>query len=257
MHDILQRGGDYDETVESIEKWMAFLTNPGNLRPGLKDLTIYFGDARFCSITATFSSTAPSLRSLKLELAYLDDEYARSIFEDQNGVKEWVPTMFLNSDLEDLSVEFLTKELPDLFHKTPKLKVVYISNSKLVRLPPSFFQLPALERLSIDGLSLPEVPAELGNLKTLQYLSFSQPYRPPVWGKLKGVTELSVYMLSASLPEDFLMFPKLERLYFQLGRQFANFQFTHSDVPRLKVINTNAVSAFVNVARKFPDVKIN
>jgi hypothetical protein len=48
-HQILQAGDEFDEPgAEQIQIWLEFLGDRNNLRPGLPDLTVFFGDGRFC-----------------------------------------------------------------------------------------------------------------------------------------------------------------------------------------------------------------
>lgn len=63
MHQVLQNGDDFDESSEPIDKWLAFLTDPNNLKPGLLKITIHFGErGMFCSINVTFDTSRASLR---------------------------------------------------------------------------------------------------------------------------------------------------------------------------------------------------
>jgi Leucine-rich repeat (LRR) protein len=283
---ILQTGGDQDESDEPIDRWLAFLTNPHNLRPGLPDLAVYFGSARFCSIKVTFDSSHASLRSLKIELNYIDDDDALAFFQETDphakmamssdaasglmnphGLKDWIFGIFLQTELEELSVRFLNPELPDLFNKLPKLRNVNMGDSKLIRLPPSFYQLPILENLIINGVPLSELPSELGNLHTLRYLSFSQPCAPSVLGSLDGLTELHCHCQNFNLPgeiaqltnlksllltsvssasDNFLNFPKLELLNFQVSRSSATF-IIQGNVPSLKELTTNRPAALATI----------
>lgn len=221
-------GGQIDEPPDTVEKWLSLVTDPQNLRPGLPKLTIYFGDARFCWIEVSFDSAKASLRSFTLELNYVDDDYALSLFTD------WVANLFLHPSLEELRVAFPIPELPDLFHKVPNLRSVDLNDSKLIRLPDSFYRLPNLERLSIQGASFPELPYEVNTLHTLKYLAFSQP--------------CSVSAL--------VSFPQLERLSYRERKSIPGFKFTKVDLPSLKELDTNNIEAFANVLNKFTNLTL-
>lgn len=224
----LLAGGRIDGSPDAFEKWLAFVTDPQNLRPGLPKLTVYFGDARFCWIEVTFDSTRASLRSFELELNYVDDDYALSLFTD------WLPNLFLHPSLEELRCPFPVTELPDLFHKVPNLRSVNLNDSKLIRLPDSFYRLPNLERLSIYGAAFPELPNGVSKLPALKYLSFSQP-------------------CSASA---LVGFPLLESLSYRVRKSAPGFRFTILDLPSLKELSTNNIDAFENVLDNFPDLKV-
>ena len=221
-------GGEIDEPPDTVEKWLAFVTNPQNLVPNLPKLTIYFGEARFSWIEVSFDSTQASLRSFTLELNYVDDDYALSLFTN------WVANLFLHPSLEELRVAFPIRELPDLFHKVPNLRSVDLNDSKLIRLPDSFYRLPNLERLSIQGASFPELPSEVSTLHTLKYLAFSQP--------------CSVSALAS--------FPSLERLSYRERKSIPGFKFTKADLPSLRELDTNNIEAFASVLNKFTNLKL-
>ena len=289
MHQILETGGEFDESVDSIDRWLAFLTNPKNLRPGLPDLTIYFGDARFCSVAVTFDSMQASLCSLKVELNYLDDEYVLAIFQETdssasgvvptdtgsasnpNRLKEWIFGLFLHPTLEALELAFHVPELPDLFHKIPSLRIAHFNYSTFVGLPASFYQLPALKRLSIRNAPIRELPFELGNLHELQYLEFSQPCFAVAWENLTALAELHYYASAITVPgeimllknlktlclsdvfqvrDSFLNFPKLEKLSFRVSRT-ANFRFTTGNLPCLKELDIDDAETFLNALPAF------
>lgn len=231
MHEILAAGGVTDQPLESTAEWLSFLTNPQNLQPGLSDLTVYFGEARFSFVEVTFDSSQPSLRSFKLELNYVDDERIPI---------DWVPGLFRHPGLEELYVALPVSELPDHFHHIPKLKVAYLNESKLTRLPASFFQLPALERLSIHNVPLPEVPCEIGKMQSLRYLAFSQPCAPDVWRSFTELTELSCY--ASNVPP--LDLPKLEKFSLRVG---SNCNPIQARLPNLKELDTDHAEGFAGV----------
>lgn len=293
-YQILLRGGAYQESNDTLENWLDFLTNPDNLQPGLPILTLdcfsrnHGWGAYYAQVS--FDETKASLKSLvvKLQCSFKDGikiyqetdpkaieaKSAPSIYLSANPhhLRDWIFNLFLNSELEHLDVSFLNEELPDLFDHLPKLKTVYLKNSKLLRLPPSFFRLSELENLDLTACSITEVPSELGKVQSLQNLTFSQPCASSVLRKLRGLTSLTclcpgynipadITQLTklkylnfsdvASAPDNFLDFPKLNYLYFHVTDNTAPFKFNEVNVPALKELNTNYPAAFVTSISRF------
>lgn len=283
QYKILEAGGEYDESVVSVDTWLTFLTNQANLRPGLPALTIYFGAARLWFIAVTFDTAQASLASLTLELPYATDDDTHAIFHDTSvadtslisgdlcanphWLKNWVFALFQHPALEELAIEFNVPELPDLFHQLPRLKAAHFNYSKFNRLPPSFFQLPALERLAIRDAPILELPAELGNLRSLRYLVISQPCVSAIWKNLINLEELHVYrhditvpgelMTLSSLrvlcldsvsavPEDLLNFSKLEKLFFRVRQRPVTFRFKTAYLPLIKELDIDDPNVFIN-----------
>ena len=208
-HQILLKGGSYDEHQDTVQNWLTFLTDPANLQLGLPNLALAIGEWNIFYIRASFDKTKASLLGLTLELNSFDESEV-SIFRDPNpadtipndsttGVSnphhlhKWVFDLFKHSALEVLEIPFLIPELPDLFDKLPNLKYVSIKKSTLVRLPASFYKLSTLNELDMVGSLIPELPAELKALSTLKRLAFNQQFKPEVLGSL---TSLSILQCS-------------------------------------------------------------
>lgn len=281
---ILLKGGEYKELNYTVENWLNFLTNPVNLQPGLPELTVDFLKCHGgCTIHVTFAETKPSIVTLKLSMGnygillpvfeetdpeqkaakLADPAYAAT---NPHCLRDWIFGLFEQSELESLRATFLNSELPDLFDQLPNLRTVNLHQSEIKRLPPSFYRLPALVSLDISGSKISEVPPELGQVQTLRRLTLSQPSSPSILGSLRGLTDLNykgsnvnipseitqlteLKQLSlsrvASAPDNFLNFPKLENLYFNVTEGHSSFSFTRANVPNLKKLETNYPAAFV------------
>ncbi len=292
-YQILSKGGEHQEYHDTLENWLNFLTDPGNLHLGLPDLTVHcYGRYQSDSfkVHVSFDKTKASLKSLvvNLQCSY---KYGITVFQETepqiiaakstpsvnlssnpHHLREWIFNLFMNSELQHLDVSFLNEELPDLFDHLPKLKTVYLRDSKLLRLPPSFFRLSELEILDITACSMTEVPPELGQVQSLQSFTFSQPCASSVLCKLRGLTSLTclcpgfnipeeINQLTklkylnfsdvASAPDNFLCFPKLNYLYFHVTDHTAVFKFKVVKVPALKELNTNYPAAFATFISRF------
>lgn len=132
---IMLAGGIYEislETKDTFLDWLAFISNPLNLKPGLPDLTI-IQDSRSMDdsfIKVSFDKNKASLRSFKLELTgysegnpyYFQDTNPRekkSLVDGKplypNHLKKWVFNLFLHTELLELHLPFPNSELPALF----------------------------------------------------------------------------------------------------------------------------------------------
>ncbi len=132
---IMLTGGIYEiplETQETFLDWLAFVSNPLNLKPGLPDLIIIMDSRRMddSAIKVSFHKNKASLRSFKLELTDFsegnpyyfrdtDPREKRSLVDGKplhpNHLKKWVFNLFLHTELEELHLPFPNSELPDLF----------------------------------------------------------------------------------------------------------------------------------------------
>jgi len=278
---ILGEYREYDEPwIEPFESWLEFLTDPNNLRPGLKSLDVYFGHFRTTFIKATFSDTQPSLCSLEIDLFDFIDVDPLPLFVDakaSDGLKSWIYNLFQHSELEELIIPFKISKLPDLFDKLPKLKSVNLSGSNLDNLPPSFYRLPVLEKLGTSFSGLTDLPPEIANLP-LRSLSFGQSISSQV---LAGFTELtslncnhsqyvvpqeigqlinlrSLTLSSVTNASDSLL--KLEKLETLNLRTHKSASFGFSDLagalPKLKELKTNNAAAFADVLGNFKNLEI-
>ncbi len=290
-HQILLKGGSYDETNDTAENWLNFLTDPNNLQPALPDLTIAVGEWNIFFIHVSFDKTKSSIRSIKLELSSYDDSEV-SIFRDPNppdttpksttsGISNphhlhhWVFGIFKQTELVRLEIPFLVSELPDLFDNLQKLSYVSLHKSNLERLPPSFYKLRALNELDIVGSPLPELASALAALPSLQRLSFDQPFTPSVLGSLSRLTHLqchcsdlnvpreigqlknleSLHLASiASAPDDLLNFPNLKWLNLQVSK-FTRFRFRSGNVPSLTELITNSLEVFSTALGGFENLQ--
>ncbi len=290
-HQILLQGGSFDEPNDTVENWLTYLTDPANLQPGLPNLTIAVGEWNIFYIHVVFDKTKPSLHALRLELNSFDESEA-PIFRNPNPadtapahaitefpnpyhLHQWVFQLFEQSELVTLEIPFLTPELPDLFHRLPKLKYVSIKKSTLVRLPPGFYKLPALHELDITGSSFPELPAELATLSSLQCLSFDQPFKPEVLESLINLTDVQCYCTDLnvpvelrqlvnlkslhlasiiSAPNDLLDFPNLKFLNLQVSK-FTKFRFDTGNAPALTELVTNSLEVFSTILGGFKNLQ--
>jgi Leucine-rich repeat (LRR) protein len=290
-HQILLKGGSFDESNDTVENWLTFLTDTTNLQPGLPNLTIAVGEWNIFYIHVVFDKAKPSLHALRLELNSFDESEV-PIFRDPNPadtapahaltglpnpyhLHQWVFQLFEQRELVTLEVPFLTPELPDLFDKLPKLKYVSVKKSTLVRLPPGFYKLPALHELNITGSGLPELPAELATLSSLQRLSFDQPFKPEVLGSLINLTDVQCYCTDLtvpiefrklvnlkslhlasiiSAPNDLLDFPSLKFLNLQVSK-FTKFRFDTGNAPVLTELVTNSLEVFSTALGVFKNLR--
>lgn len=296
-HQILLKGGLYKDKDIS-ESWLNFLTDPVNLKPGLPNLTVtcygYTKDGwdGGYSVSVTFDDTKNSLRSIKIKVG-IYRKYSIQVFQETDEqiiaansnpsyhssnpqhLKKWIFNLFLNTELESLTINFLNTELPDLFGSLTKLKTVSLGGSKLQRLPSSFYRLPKLESLDLSGSEIIEVPQALGQLQSLQNLTISQPCAPAAIGTLKALTTLisrcpsfnipaDITQLAnlrfltltdvATAPDNFLNLPKLEFLFFHTIENSA-LNFNEANVPALKELNTNHPAAFISAIARFENLE--
>jgi Leucine-rich repeat (LRR) protein len=232
-HQILLKGGEYKESIDSIENWLDFLMDPANLKVGLQPLTVnclnYHGTFG-SSIYVQFSEIKPSLKYLRLRLDSYE-ELLLPVFQETNEeqkallltdktyasvnpycLRNWIFGLFKNTELEHLDVRFLNAELPDLFDELPKLKFITLSHTKIRCLPPSFYRLPALVELDISNSGISEVPAELGQLQALKKLTFSQSCLPIVLGSFRKLTSLNCTKYRFDVPIEVTRLTELKNL---------------------------------------------
>jgi Leucine-rich repeat (LRR) protein len=289
-HQVILKGGQYDDSDDTVEGWLNFLTDPNNLQPGLPNLTVAVGEWLIYFIHVSFDKTKSSLSSIKLELNSYDDSEI-SIFRDPNPpdaipsnttgasnphhLRNWVFGLFEQPELESLEIPFLTPELPNLFDRLPKLKYVSLNKSRLVRLPPGFYKLPALRTLDIVGALFPELPAAIASLPALQHLSFDQPFTPSVLASLTRLTNLqchcrdlqvppelgqlknleSLHLASiVSAPDNLLNFPNLKWLNLTVSK-FTKFRFGNSSLPALQELVTNNIEVFCTALAGFKNLQ--
>lgn len=217
---IVEKGGIHglsSNSDETFVEWLTFLTNPSNLKPGLPDLTIHYGNS---SINVSFDSWKPSLRSLKLELPDRDLTHT-NLFQNPESkhthqIRKWVIDLFMHTELEELKLPFRNAGLPDLFHSLPNLKHVDFSRSSLIQLPPSFCALHALEVLKINDTPLAALPDQVNELSNLVSVDLSRTLLTDIPAGLFSLTHLKELQLEGTsiieLPDRFDALTRLKTL---------------------------------------------
>lgn len=263
-HQILLKGGEYEEVRDTLEEWLNFLTNLDNLQPGLPELTVYYGAYPENFINVTYHSTRASLHSLKLELETIDDsltlflepnpEVRAEMLATESGIinpdclKAWIFNLFDHSELEELSVPFKNQFLPDRFDKIPKLKIADFNGSTLKELPPSFYQLPALQYLGgIDKLSPAVANLPLRSL-------FCTP-TPQQFSSLTGLIELRCHENDYAVPDEIEQLIHLKSLYLSCVSYSSNKLLNLDALEKLTFISSGALFKFGNTAGKLPHLK--
>lgn len=288
-HEILQTGGTHEEFgTEQIGSWLEFLTDLDHLRPGLPDLTVYFGVYWASYIKVTYDRTRASLRSLTLELDDCDPSESAAIFMETHPIvreamlsdtnpeclKNWIYNLFDHSELEELKVPFKNSKLPDRFTNLPKLRTAHFPSSNLVELPPGFYQLPVLDNLDVQFTFLKELPALVVNLP-LRSLVFSP--KPQLFSCLTGLIELKCFRVDYVVPDEIvqltqlktlylssvssasvnlLKLDKLEKLSFYSARN-SSFRFPSMEgsLPNLKELHINRAEVFADILSNFKSLE--